>query len=158
MVAHPNQNLFPAGTKNWHNATAQLEKRFLQPTRSVSSPFEASIISRALIERGGNLGIPWIHYFIWRKDLNMLYTEWVRTHLHFRIEVLFFGTIFKNSFYIVKKRVCSCSVGILAESVSILGMWFESQDKIFTFFSKKEKVYELRPRTRSFFRKKKGMN
>ncbi len=76
-------------------------------------------------------------------------------HPHFRIEVLFFGTIFKNSIYILKKQKCSAGVGVVAECILILGMLFESQFSIFILFRNKKKVYELRPRARSFFRKKK---
>ncbi len=37
-----NQNLFPTRTKNWHDTTALLEKRFLQPTRSECIHFSDS--------------------------------------------------------------------------------------------------------------------
>ncbi len=43
----------------------------------------------------------------------------VRTHLHFRIEVLFFGTIFKNSIFIVKTNWFHPAAGVVAERTSI---------------------------------------
>jgi hypothetical protein len=50
----------------------------------------------------------------------------VRTHLHFRIEVLFFGTIFKNSIFIVKNYLVSASCWCCGRAYINIGTWFES--------------------------------
>ncbi len=50
----------------------------------------------------------------------------VRTHLHFRIEVLFFGTIFKNSIFIVKNYLDSASCWCCGRAYIDIGTWFES--------------------------------
>ncbi len=68
-----------------------------------------------------------------------MYTEWVRTHLHFRIEVLFFGTIFKNSIYIVKKQMCSASCWCCGRSHIDIRNEVRLPVQNFNFFSKKKK-------------------